>query len=98
MKYAIMGRLFTDDDTKIRGVINRYRFLDKESLNKGKTERGKPEFTFELKTDKLSKKNGMFAEFKALVDEYAGHVDWHECTHDEAAPRPCEIAEAYRRE
>jgi hypothetical protein len=95
MQYSVRGRLNTTDDTKIKGVINKYRVLDKESLASGKDESGKPNFYFEYKTKDLSKKNGMFADFKALVDEYTGAVDWHECSHDEANPQPCVITESY---
>jgi hypothetical protein len=96
MKYSIRGHLNTADDTKIKGVINRYRVLDKESLKPFSGEDGKPQFTFELETVELSKKNGIFSEMKSLVDEYSGSIDWHECRHDEGN-NMCAITEEYRR-
>jgi hypothetical protein len=96
MQYVVRGNLKTSDDTKIKGVINKYRSLDKESLASHTDEVGQPRFTFELKTKDLSKKNGMFADFKALVDEYNGEIDWHECRHDEGN-NACSLAEEYRR-
>ncbi len=86
----------TSDDTKIKGVINKYRTLVKESLSSNTDESGKPQFTFELKTKDLAKKNGMFADFKALVDEYTGEVDWHECRHDEGN-NACTLSDVYRK-
>jgi hypothetical protein len=96
MQYVIRGNLKTTDDTKIKGVINRYRTLDKESLASQTDEAGKPNFTFELKTKDSTKKNGIFADFKALVDEYTGDIDWHECRHDEGTGA-CNLSEVYRR-
>jgi hypothetical protein len=97
MQYSIRGKLYTTDETKIKGVVNKYRVLDKESLASNTEENGKPNFLFEYKTKDLTKKNGLFADFKALVDEYTGELDWHECTHDETNPQPCLLAETYRR-
>lgn len=97
MQYSIRGNLKTGDDTKIKGVINKYRSLDKESLSSANDESGKPEFTFELKTKDLAKKNSMYADFKALVDEYEGEINWHECRHDESVGS-CTIAEVYRKQ
>jgi hypothetical protein len=96
MQYVVRGNLKTADDTKIKGVINRYRSLDKESLASHTDEAGKPSFTFEVKTKDLLKKIGMFAEFKSLVDEYTGEIDWHECRHDEGK-NACNLSEVYRR-
>jgi hypothetical protein len=97
MQYSIRGTLNTSDDTKIKGVINKYRSLDKESLSSHSDKNGKPQFLFELKTKDLVKKSGMFLEFKTLVDEYTGSIDWHECSHDEPTQKPCVIAEEYRK-
>jgi hypothetical protein len=96
MQYSIRGTLNTSDDTKIKGVINKYRSLDKESLSPHTDEGGKPQFVFELKTKDLAKKNGAFADFKPLVDEYTGSIDWHECMHDEGGGA-CNLAEVYRK-
>lgn len=97
MQYSVRGRLNTADDTKIKGAINKYRTLDKESLSSNTDENGKPNFIFEYKTKDIAKKNGMFTDFKSLVDEYTGELDWHECSHDEVNPKPCVLAETYRR-
>jgi hypothetical protein len=97
MQYLIRGNLNTNDDTKIKGVINKYRTLDKESLASHTDEKGKPQFTFEFNTKDLAKKNGIFSDFKSLVDEYTGEIDWHECSHDETNGKPCVISEVYRR-
>lgn len=96
MQYVVRGNLKTSDDTKIKGVINKYRVLDKESLQPFTDEAGRPQFSFELKTKDIDKKNGMFADFKTLVDEYTGDIDWHECRHDEGKGA-CILAESYRR-
>lgn len=96
MEYVIRGNLKTSDDTKIKGAINKYRILDKESLQPFADESGKPSFVFELKTKDQAKKSGLFSELKALVDEYTGEVDWHECRHDEGNGQ-CTLADAYRK-
>lgn len=96
MQYVIRGNLKTSDDTKIKGVINKYRALDKESIAPFTDEAGKPSFVFEFKTKDLVKKTGMFTEFKTLVDEYTGEIDWHECRHDEGK-NDCILSEVYRR-
>lgn len=95
MKYKIRGHLNTADDTKIKGAVNKYRVLDKESLKPFTGESGQPQFIFDFETADLDKKNGIFADFKSLVDEYTGAMDWHECRHDEGK-NTCVIAEEYR--
>jgi len=54
-------------------------------------------FSFEVWVNTSDEKDALFSDLKHFVDEYGESIDWHECTHDEAAPQPCVIAETYSR-
>ncbi|MGM0836054.1 MAG: hypothetical protein ACQEV7_07845 [Bacillota bacterium] len=85
MKYSIRGTIPTDDGTEIVQVINRY------SLWRLVTSQDEA-FTFEAWVNTEADRTSLFEELKP----YAGVIDWHECTHDEADSQPCVIAEEYR--
>lgn len=90
MKYSIRGNLMLPDVVEIVGLLNRYSLW---RLLTSQTE----SFSFEVWVNTADEKNALFADLKPFVDQYGESIDWHECTHDEASPQPCIIAETYVR-
>lgn len=85
MKYSVRGKVATENTEEVVGVINRY------SLWRLVTSQDES-FTFEAWVNTTEDKAALFEDLKP----YAGVIDWHECTHDEADSKPCVIAEEYR--
>lgn len=84
------------DGSNIVTIINKY-VLWRLYTAQEKDREEKDWFTFEAWLNTSEDKDNLFNELKPFVDEYGEKIDWHECSHDEATPIPCVIAEEYKR-
>lgn len=90
MKYSIRGAIRTiDGEALIVATINNYTLwrLDTSSVD--------GTFTFEVWVNTSTDKTALFDDLKPFVNTWGGSIDWHECSHDEATPKPCAISETY---
>lgn len=96
MKYSIKGNFRGVDENEIVAVINNYnlwRLTTGSHVDMAMNEI----FTFEAWVNNILDKDDLFNMLKPYVDEYGEAITWHECTHDELHPKPCIIAEEYRK-
>lgn len=87
-KFSIRGTFPIADGSPVVAEINKYVLW---RLVTGQIDA----FTFEAWVNTSNDKTALFNDLKPFVDAYGGSIDWHECTHDEPDPRPCEIEETY---
>ena len=107
MKYAVMANL-SFSTPALRDNLDqaiKARILGKPTwgtigMVKGTDLEGRPSHGLEIRFNNKADKDNLYPFIKSLMDTLPvvkGKVSWHECSHDESPPRPCQIAESYER-
>ena len=95
MKYSIRGNLQTNKSLAVISLINSYTLWRLHTNTIIDRQTKEPKFTFEAWVSIEKEKNDLFNSLREHVTLSGENISWHECTHDQNIPLPCEIIETY---
>lgn len=95
MKYSIRGSLQPGKSSAVISLINSYTLWRLHTSTIINRETKEPKFIFETWVSTEKEKNDLFNSLRDHITQSGENISWHECTHDENIPLPCEIIETY---
>lgn len=95
MKYSIRGSLQPSKSSAVVSLINTYTLWRLFTDNIISRETKEQKFIFEAWVNSEADKTKLFNSLRDYINQSGENISWHECTHDENIPLPCEILETY---